>query len=106
MDDGGDAADQCGAPLSQSRHRCHQEGIQTHVANHFLTPLLCLGLVAMETWELRVSGNENQLLGGKEAKFKVKVCKIQYNAGAMKHFYSRKGAIKVTLMSFTMKQIC
>lgn len=63
MEDGGDAADEGGAHLCQSGHRGHQEGIQTHVAHHILTPLLCLRCVAMETRELRVFGNENQLLG-------------------------------------------
>lgn len=60
MDEGGDAADQRGAHLRQSGRRCHQEGVQTHVTNHFLTPLLRLRLVAMETRELRVFGNEDQ----------------------------------------------
>lgn len=63
MYDGGNTADEFGAHLCQSRHWCDQEGIQTHVMNHFLTSLLCLRLVTMETWKLRVFGNENQLSG-------------------------------------------
>lgn len=69
MEDGGDAADQGGAHLSQSRRRRHQEGIQTYVVSHLLTSLLRRRLVAMETRELRVFGNENQLL-----ELKVQVC--------------------------------
>lgn len=63
MDDGGDAAEESGAHLRQSRHGCHQEGIHTHVPQHVLTPLLCLDIVALETRQLRVFGNENQLFG-------------------------------------------
>lgn len=62
MEDGGDAADEGGAHLSQGGCGRHQEGIQTHVVFHLLTPPLCLRLVAVETRELRVFGNENQLL--------------------------------------------
>lgn len=63
VDDGGDAAEESGAHLRQSRHGCHQEGVHTHVPQHVLTPPLRLGVVALETRQLRVFGNENQLLG-------------------------------------------
>lgn len=61
MDQGGNAADQLGAHLRQRRHRRHHEGIQTHVANHLVPPLLCLRLVALETRKLSEFGDEDQL---------------------------------------------
>lgn len=63
MDDGGNAADEFGAHLGQGGHRRHQEGIHTHVTKHLFPPLLCLGLVTLETRKLRVFRDENQLLG-------------------------------------------
>lgn len=64
VDDGGDAADEFGAHLSQRRHRCDHEGVQTHVPDHLLTPLLRLRLVSLETRKLGVLGDQNQLIKG------------------------------------------
>ena len=61
MNNGGNTADEFGAHLSQGRHRCDHEGIQTHVANHLLPTLLGLWLITLETRKLSVFGNQNQL---------------------------------------------
>lgn len=66
MNDGWNTADEFGAHLSQGRHRCHHERIQTHVTNHLLPPLLCLWLISLETRKLRVFGDQNQLLEKKK----------------------------------------
>ena len=67
MNDGWNTADEFGAHLSQGRHRCHHERIQTHVTNHLLPPLLCLWLISLETRKLRVFGDQNQLLEKKKS---------------------------------------
>lgn len=61
VNDGGNTADEFGAHLGQGRHRRHHEGIQTHVSNHLIPPLLCLRLVTLETRKLSVFGDQDQL---------------------------------------------
>lgn len=69
VNDGGNTTDEFGAHLRQGGHRRDHKGIQTHVSNHLLPPLLRLRLGTLETGELGVFGDQNQLLerekGGK-----------------------------------------
>jgi len=46
VDDGGDAADEFGAHVGEDGRGRDHEGVQTHVAEHLLAPLLRLRLAA------------------------------------------------------------
>ena len=63
MDDGRDAADEFRAHLCQGGHGRDHEGIHTHVADHLVTSLLRLRLIALQTRELGVLGDQDQLKG-------------------------------------------
>lgn len=68
MNDGRNTADELGAHVSQGGHRRDQKGIQAHVMNHLLTSQLSLNLVALETWQLGIIGDHNQLSKGDKTK--------------------------------------
>lgn len=73
MYDGGNAADEFGAHLSQDGHRRDHKRIQAHVANHLLPMVLCLWVITLETRKLSVFGDENQLLEGKKLGLELKL---------------------------------
>lgn len=57
MHERGDAADQFDAYIGQNRHWRNHEGVQTHVAHHFLSPLHSQGIVTHEPWQLLIPGD-------------------------------------------------